>query len=139
MRGNRGTDTRPEIVLRSALHRIGLRFRKHVAPIPAVRCRADVVFRRQRVAVFVDGCFWHQCPQHGVRPETNKGYWAEKLRRNVERDRRNEAELEAHGWTVIRVWEHDDPLDAAHRIAETVRKKCRLSTTGARRGVLSSG
>jgi DNA mismatch endonuclease (patch repair protein) len=121
MRGNRGTDTRPEKALRSALHHRGLRFRKNVRPVPEVRCRADVVFRGARVAVFVDGCYWHRCPEHGKAPRTNSAYWSAKLDRNVARDRQNDADLRAAGWTVIRVWEHEDPHEAATRIARGVR------------------
>lgn len=118
MRGNRGSDTRPEVALRSELHRRGLRFRKGVVPPGSgARCRADVVFISARVAVFVDGCFWHRCPDHGTRPRTNVGYWRAKLDRNVERDRANDAALAAARWRVVRVWEHEDPAEAAARIA----------------------
>lgn len=120
MVANRCTDTRPEVALRSALHRLGLRFRKHTAPMPALRCRADLVFGPARVAVFVDGCFWHRCPEHGTSPAANAGYWAAKLDRNVERDRRNDRALGAAGWEVIRVWEHESPEDAARRVAAVV-------------------
>jgi DNA mismatch endonuclease (patch repair protein) len=122
MRGNRGSDTAPERSLRSALHRRGLRFRKNCAPIASVRCRADVVFPSAKLAVFVDGCYWHRCPEHGTSPATNSGYWQAKLDRNVERDRRNERELSAAGWTVLRVWEHESPTEAAQRIAEVLEQ-----------------
>lgn len=105
--------TRPEARLRSALHRAGLRFRKNVRPIPGIRCRPDVVFARDQVAVFVDGCFWHGCPEHFRPPRTNADYWQAKIARNVERDRRNDEELSRAGWTVIRVWEHEDVESAA--------------------------
>jgi len=81
-----------------------------------------VVFPRQRVAVFVDGCFWHRCPEHGTSPRANNDYWTAKLDRNVARDRRNNEALVAAGWTVLRVWEHEDPVDAASRIAETLAR-----------------
>lgn len=116
MRGNRAVDTQPELALRSELHRRGFRFRKAVAPVRGVRCRADVVFARARVAVFIDGCFWHRCPEHGTRPRTNSDYWRVKLDRNVARDRRNDDALAACGWAVVRVWEHEDVVDAADRI-----------------------
>ena len=118
MQGNRSSDTRPEVALRSALHRRGLRFRKHHAPVSGVRARADVVFVAARVAVFVDGCFWHRCPLHGTRPRVNAAWWQAKLDRNVERDRRVERALADAGWAVVRVWEHEDPAGAADRIAE---------------------
>lgn len=113
MRGNRSTETSPEVALRSELHRRGLGFRKHRQPIPGLRCRADLVFAGPRVAVFVDGCFWHRCPEHGTDPRTNSDYWEAKLDRNVARDRRNDAALVAAGWRVVRVWEHEAPQRAA--------------------------
>ena len=84
MQGNRSLKTRPEMAIRSAVHRLGLRFRKHHRPVESVPCRADLVFTRDRVAVFVDGCFWHRCPDHGVRPTTNRPYWDAKFARNLE-------------------------------------------------------
>jgi len=120
MQGNRSTDTRPELRLRSALHRRGLRFRKDLS-VEGLRCRVDVVFTRSRLAVFVDGCFWHGCPDHGNTPTTNNGYWSEKLARNRARDARNDAALRAAGWDVIRVWEHEVPDEAADRIARRLR------------------
>lgn len=116
MQGNRKRDTGPELALRSALHRRGLRYRVNVKPVATIPCRADIVFRRQRVAVFVDGCFWHACPQHGTSPRTNASYWSAKIARNVERDRRNDADLTAAGWTVVRVWEHEHPQAAGERV-----------------------
>lgn len=112
MRANRSRDTGPELALRRALHGRGLRFRVDHAPVPGLRCRADVVFTRARVAVFVDGCFWHHCPEHGTIPRANGDWWQAKLRANVARDRRNDIALEAAGWHVIRTWEHE-PLEAA--------------------------
>lgn len=116
-------DTSPERDLRSVLHGRGLRFRKHVAPLPALRCRADVVFRSQRVAIFVDGCFWHLCPVHGVIPRSNAEWWRDKLERNVARDRRNDEALRQEGWIVMRVWEHEDPNAAADRIEAAMGRK----------------
>jgi len=123
MRGNRGTDTQPERLLRSALHRLGLRFRKHQRPIPTLRCSADAVFRVELVAVFVDGCFWHCCPLHGHQPHAHSDYWSTKLERNRVRDRRNDSLLHKAGWLSIRVWEHEPPDLAAARIAEIVRRR----------------
>jgi len=121
MQGNRKRDTRPELALRSELHRRGLRYRVDASPLPGLRCRADVVFTRLQVAVFIDGCFWHGCPEHGTKPNTNASYWQAKIGRNVERDRRNDARLSKEGWTVIRVWEHEDPTVAARRIIGVLR------------------
>lgn len=117
MVGNRGADTKPEQALRSALHGLGLRFFKNRRPEPEIACRADIVFTSARLAVFVDGCFWHRCPVHGVSPRANSEYWSAKLDRNVARDRRNDQVLRAAGWEVLRVWEHDDPGAAAELIA----------------------
>jgi DNA mismatch endonuclease (patch repair protein) len=114
-------DTGPELALRRELHRRGLRYRVDVAPVPAVsRRRADVVFSRQQLAVFVDGCFWHGCHDHGVKPAANASYWQANLRRNVERDRETDAALIAAGWRVMRVWEHEPPGTAAGRIADVL-------------------
>jgi DNA mismatch endonuclease (patch repair protein) len=131
MQGNRGQDTKPEVLLRAELHRRGLRFRKHAQPLPDVPCRVDIVFSRARVAVFVDGCFWHRCPKHGVRPHANAGYWNAKLDRNVARDSANDAALRTAGWLVLRVWEHERPPDAADRVEQVVRGKARMKATDA--------
>ena len=114
MRANRRTDTKPEIVLRRALHRQGYRFRKdyRLDLSGGTRVRPDIAFTARRVAVFVDGCFWHACPEHGTKPANNVWYWEPKLRRNVERDRAADAALAADGWDVVRIWEHE-PLEAA--------------------------
>lgn len=120
MQANRGSDTRPEVALRSELHRRGLRFRKATAPASGVRCRADLVFTRVRVAVFVDGCFWHRCPLHGTQPQTNSEYWQAKLDGNVARDRRNDRALLDSGWVVVRVWEHEAVAAAADRVEAAI-------------------
>jgi DNA mismatch endonuclease (patch repair protein) len=114
MQANRRSDTKPEVVLRSLLHRRGYRFRKNLLlRLPnGVKVRPDIVFTARKVAVFVDGCFWHVCPQHGRHPTTNEWYWSPKLQRNVDRDRKANAALQAAGWHVIRIWEHE-PTDAA--------------------------
>lgn len=118
MRANRRSNTKPEVALRSALHRLGYRYRKdHRLDLPAgVRVRPDIVFTRRRVAVFVDGCFWHVCPKHGREPTRNEWYWSPKLRRNVERDRRADRALADAGWLIVRVWEHEDVRDAVERV-----------------------
>lgn len=116
MRGNRKFDTGPEAAVRSALHRAGARFRKHARPLPGLNCTADIVFRRERLAVFIDGCYWHGCPEHGTQPRTNAAYWSAKIARNIERDRRNDAALLKAGWLVARVWEHENPEEAAAQI-----------------------
>jgi len=122
MKGNRRTDTRPEVALRAALHARGLRFRKdYRLPIHGRRAtRVDVAFTRARIAVFIDGCFWHGCPEHGRVPSTNPQYWPAKLARNRARDAAVTAGLEASGWTVVRVWEHEDVDEAAERVVAAV-------------------
>lgn len=119
----RRRDTAPEILVRSALHRRGLRFRIERPLDFDRRRRADIVFPRARVVVFVDGCFWHRCPEHATFPRANAAFWADKLQRNVDRDRDTDARLTAAGWTVIRVWEHEDPEQAADRIAAAVAER----------------
>jgi DNA mismatch endonuclease, patch repair protein len=109
-------DTKPEMELRRELHGRGLRYRVNVSPDPALRGRADLVFGPARVAVYVDGCFWHACGEHGVLPKSNREWWRAKLRRTVERDRATEQKLTALGWKVVRVWEHEDPVAAADRV-----------------------
>ena len=121
MQANRPRNTSNEVALRSALHRNGLRFFKHRRVVKGLRCEPDVVFPRIRLAVFVDGCFWHRCPQHGSMPKKNGDWWRTKLEGNEARDRRNREALEANGWTVLRVWEHEPVSEAAIQISAMVR------------------
>ncbi len=114
-------DTAAEILIRRRLHALGLRYRVDRAPVASLRRRADIVFPARRVAVFVDGCFWHSCPEHATRPRANASWWEAKLARNVARDEETNRQLADAGWTVVRVWEHESPIDAAERIAELVR------------------
>jgi len=118
MIGNRPRDTRPEVAVRSILHRRGLRFRTRFTIRLGGRrwTQPDIVFTRARLAVYVDGCFWHCCPEHGTKPEANADYWQTKLMRNVARDRDTDARLSAIGWTVLRAWEHEPPEELANRI-----------------------
>lgn len=121
MRSNRRTDTGPERDLRSALHAAGLRFRKdYRVDLPDGRVCVDVAFPGRRLAVFVDGCFWHRCPDHATEPKINQEFWDRKLRRNVERDRQVDASLSAAGWTVLRFWEHESPAAAAKRVHRVI-------------------
>lgn len=114
-------DTAPEIALRRELFRRGLRYRVDRPLEGQRRRRADLTFVGARVAVFVDGCFWHGCAEHGTAPKANAGWWADKLARNQSRDRDTDHYLEARGWTVVRVWEHEDPVAAADRVERAVR------------------
>ncbi|MEY7971822.1 very short patch repair endonuclease [Saccharomonospora xinjiangensis] len=126
MRANRSRDTRPERALRSAIHALGLRYRVATRPVKNVRRTADVVFPRAKVAVFLDGCFWHGCPEHH-RPATGatSSFWNTKIEDNKRRDADTDQRLRNAGWDVIRVWEHEDVADAARRIADTLRGKQR--------------
>lgn len=121
MRRNRRTDSKPEVAVRSVLHGRGRRFRKHLAVRTEQRLvRPDIVFPRQRIAVFIDGCFWHCCPIHGNQPRANSDYWGPKLARNVRRDRLVDEALTEAGWRVFRAWEHEDPGLVADRIEQTL-------------------
>ncbi|NED03553.1 DNA mismatch endonuclease Vsr [Streptomyces sp. SID6648] len=122
LRGRRARNTRPEILLRKAVHRLGLRFRlqRQVAP----RCTADFVLPRHHVALFVDGCFWHDCPDHGPKrfQGPNASLWRDKINANKARDRRNTEQATAAGWTVVRIWECEvrrDAMGAAQKVAKS--------------------
>ena len=123
MSRQRTTGTAAELALRKELHRRGLRYRIDRAPVKGLRRKADVVFGPSKVAVMVDGCFWHGCPQHATQPQANEAWWREKLARNVERDRDTDARLQEAGWLVLRVWEHEPVSHAADRVAEAVRSR----------------
>ncbi|MEV4474192.1 very short patch repair endonuclease [Nonomuraea sp. NPDC049504] len=122
MKSNKNRDTKPELALRRAVHALGLRYRVATRPISALRRTADLVFPRIRVAVFLDGCFWHGCPRHHTVAKTNASFWAEKVRRNRERDQETDRLLADAGWSVVRVWEHEDPSEAAQRVREIVER-----------------
>jgi DNA mismatch endonuclease (patch repair protein) len=105
---NKRVDSKPEVALRSALHRAGYRFRKDLlVRAGGKRTHPDIVFTKQKVAVFVDGCFWHGCAEHQVIPRSNRDYWVPKLQRNVDRDREVDEALVSEGWIVVRFWEHE--------------------------------
>lgn len=124
MRAIRRRDTIPELALRSKLHRLGYRFRCDLRlDLAECRVRTDIVFTRRRVAVFVDGCFWHSCPVHGRQPEVNGSYWGPKLQRTVERDRHNTQALLAEGWVVVRVWEHESAEDGLELVVEALKQR----------------
>ena len=114
-------DTKPERELRSQLHRLGLRFRVQQKLLDGLRRKADIVFRPTKVAVFTDGCFWHGCPIHATWPKQNAEFWRDKIETNRRRDADTDARLTEAGWLVIRVWEHEDALEAARRIEGIVR------------------
>jgi DNA mismatch endonuclease, patch repair protein len=119
MQRQRRRDSAPELALRSALHRRGLRFRVDRPVAGLSRHRVDIAFPRARLAVYVDGCFWHGCPEHGCVPKANSAWWQAKIENNRRRDARADALMRADGWTVLRVWEHEEPERAARLVAET--------------------
>ncbi|MGW0432343.1 very short patch repair endonuclease [Micromonospora sp. NPDC003197] len=121
MRANKARDTGPERRLRSLLHKAGLRYRVNTRPLPSLRRTADVMFPTARVAVFVDGCYWHGCAEHYRPARANGQFWREKIERNRARDRETDQLLAGAGWTVIRIWEHEDVTEAANRIYWAVR------------------
>ncbi|MEV0359025.1 very short patch repair endonuclease [Nocardia sp. NPDC050697] len=124
MQQQKTRDTGPELAVRRLLHRAGLRYRIDVAPLRSLRRRADIVFGPSRVAVFIDGCFWHGCPEHGVRrASANSDYWAEKIARNRARDQDTDNHLQAEGWLPIRFWEHEPPDAVASLITDYVRQR----------------
>lgn len=121
-------DTPEEIALRLLLYRRGLRYRIDRQPIPTMRSRADLVLRTAKVAVFVNGCFWHGCPRHATWPKANAAWWRKKILANQDRDRRTDAALRKEGWLAIRVWAHEAPERAAARIERLVRKRAARHT-----------
>ena len=123
MRGNRGRDTTPELRLRALLHARGLRYRVSARPVMDLRRTADIVFPGARVAVFVDGCYWHGCPEHHRPATKNSEFWQTKIADNQRRDAETNRVLAEHGWTVVRCWEHDDPVLVADRVDHEVRDR----------------
>lgn len=116
-------DTGAELAVRRLLHAAGLRYRVEY-PVPGMaRRRLDVAFTRAKVAVLIDGCFWHGCPVHATQPKANAEWWRQKLDRNIARDRETTAHLVAQGWTVLRFWEHEDPDSVAARVSATVERR----------------
>ncbi|MBV9074358.1 MAG: DNA mismatch endonuclease Vsr [Acidobacteria bacterium] len=116
LRAARQRDTSPEVLLRSALHRAGVRFQVGVVADKRIKTRPDIVLRSKKIAVFVDGCFWHSCPKHATIPRSNRAWWVDKLRKNRERDRRNRCCLKKLGWRIVSVWEHESVSAATRRI-----------------------
>lgn len=127
MRANRGVDTGPEVRLRSLVHRAGLRYAIDVRPESDINRRADLVFRDTKVAVFVNGCFWHGCPKHYSSPKSNMRYWSEKVRRNRERDIETRFLLKHRGWRVLVFWEHQPAESCSARVVSVVSERKRRS------------
>lgn len=128
MQANTGRETWPEQTVRRFLHGCGLRFRKDLRPLPALRCAADLVFPRAKLCIFIDGCFWHGCQRHFRLPASNSAWWAEKIEANRVRDQRNNSALRAAGWQVIRVWEHDVSMKSLARLAKLAHRRIDAST-----------
>lgn len=122
MLANKRRDTTTELAVRRLLHARGLRYRVDYAPVPGLRRRADIVFTRARLAIFIDGCFWHGCPIHATSPKRNSDYWGPKLAANVARDADTNARLEGAGWRVLRFWEHEAPTAVVDRIATDLER-----------------
>ncbi|WP_086474772.1 very short patch repair endonuclease [Plantibacter elymi (nom. nud.)] len=133
MRSNRGRDTKPEIAVRRLVHAQGLRYRVSARPEPDLRRTADLLFTRARVAVFIDGCYWHGCPVHYTAPVANGRFWAEKVARNRERDGETTAVLKSRDWTVLHFWEHESAHLVADEIVATVRNRRTVELGSARR------
>jgi DNA mismatch endonuclease (patch repair protein) len=123
MQANKGKDTKPEVALRSAVHALGLRYRVSTPPLKGFRRTADLAFRKARVAVFLDGCFWHGCPDHHTVAATNAKFWSNKVKQNQERDRHTDRRLTEAGWLSLRIWEHEDPGQAALRVRAVVASR----------------
>jgi DNA mismatch endonuclease (patch repair protein) len=136
MQGNRSRDTKPELAVRRAVHALGLRYRVAQRPLPDLRRRADLVFFPIKVAVFVDGCFWHGCPEHYRAPSSHPAYWHDKIAGNRVRDLETVELLTNKGWAVLRFWTHDDPLVVAEEIRSVVEQRrndlARLSSSKSR-------
>lgn len=122
MQRQRTRDTGIEMELRRELHRRGLSYRLHRRPLKGVRREADIVNGRLRLAVFVDGCFWHGCPEHATWPKSNEEFWRTKIEGNRNRDWETDELLRDAGWTVVRVWEHEDASAAADRVMAEVSR-----------------
>ncbi|MFB8175159.1 very short patch repair endonuclease [Streptomyces sp. NPDC055966] len=130
-------DTAPEVAVRRLLHASGLRYRVN-RPVPDMPRRTiDIVFTKAKVAIFLDGCFWHGCPEHATHPKANAAWWRAKLDKNMARDLETTEHLRAAGWTVLRFWEHESPEDVARRIARSVTsgQPLREGQTGSESGI----
>jgi len=123
MRAQAQRDTKPELAVRKLLFARGYRYRLSRPAIKGLRCRPDFIFPRERVAVFVNGCFWHVCPEHGTWPANNAAWWRAKLEGNVARDRRIDQTLRSHGWVPVRLWEHEPAESAAETVIAVLRKR----------------
>ncbi|MEU9231384.1 very short patch repair endonuclease [Streptomyces subrutilus] len=139
MSRQKSRDTNVEVALRKALHAKGARYRIHRKPVKGVRREADIVFGPVRVAVFVDGCFWHGCPVHATWPKNNAEFWRAKIEGNRRRDLDTDARLAEAGWLTVRVWEHERPDEAAERVLAVVAsRRASAPTKAAQQAPLSN-
>lgn len=134
MRGNRSRDTKPELAVRRLLHARGLRYRVNTRPLPSSRRTADIVFPRKQVAVFIDGCYWHACPEHYVPSKSNSDYWTPKIAMNAARDAETTRSLSEAGWTVLRYWSHMPPEEVATSIEQHLSAHSSARAHGASSG-----
>ena len=123
MQGNRSRDTAPEMAVRRLLHAAGFRYRVSVRPEPGLRRTADIVFTRRKIAVFIDGCYWHGCPEHCQLTSSNYDYWLKKIDGNRHRDSQTNVYLRSAGWTVLRYWEHVPAEDVFAEIVGTLEQQ----------------
>nr|WP_212612946.1 DNA mismatch endonuclease Vsr [Pseudonocardia hierapolitana] len=128
----RRRDTKPEMEIRRRLHAAGLRYRVDVRLEADMRVRGDIAWRRDRVVVFVDGCYWHGCPLHRTTPRANASWWRQKLDDNIARDRLVDGILEERGWLVLRFWEHEDPEQAATTVKDQLAARRKSTRQPAR-------
>nr|WP_298985298.1 very short patch repair endonuclease [uncultured Micrococcus sp.] len=131
MRGNRSRDTKPELAVRRLLHAAGYRYRVNARPEKDLRRTVDILFCAARVAVLIDGCYWHGCPEHYIAPKANGGYWSDKVARNRARDADTNQVLTERGWLVLRFWEHEDPTVVAEQIIAVVDERRPRRAAGA--------
>lgn len=122
MQSNRSRDTAPELAVRKLLHASGLRYRVASRPVPSMRRTADILFTRAKLAVFIDGCFWHGCPAHYVEPKSHVEYWRPKIAGNIARDLDTTRQLVDEGWIVVRFWAHESPNEVANSITRTLQR-----------------
>jgi DNA mismatch endonuclease (patch repair protein) len=123
MQGNKSRDTKPEMLIRRYLHGVGLRYRVHSRPIKDWNRRADIVFPRAQIAIFINGCFWRGCPKHYITRKTNAAYWILKINRNMARDVETYARLTSEGWLVLQIWEHDDLDKKAKQVKGKIQRR----------------
>lgn len=123
MKAAKPKNTAPEMALRALLFKMGLRYQVDARPLKELNRKADIVFRTAKVAIFVDGCFWHGCPIHGTQAKANAEFWNFKIKNNRERDLETTKLLQKAGWRVIRVWEHEDPIKVSKKIYQTLKRR----------------